>query len=67
MSLEEYEAVATKLGTPVNAFLTSSDFSEVAPENVTVPEAMPYSGGQVSIMISMVSLVGVMILLTFVL
>lgn len=62
VSKEEYEAVAIKLGTPVNAFLTSSEFTEVAPENVTVPDANPYSGGQAPVVVSMATLVVAMVL-----
>jgi len=43
---------ASALGTPVNTFLTSENFTEVSPAGVTAPPAEPYNGSGVVTMIS---------------
>jgi len=49
---QELMTQASALGTPVNTFLTSENFTEVSPAGVTAPPAEPYNGSGVVTMIS---------------
>ena len=60
---DELLMLASAHGTVVNSFLTSSDFTEVMPEGVTVPPPTPFGDdddddGSVPLVVSMVTVLG---------
>ena len=55
ISAEEYRVSASRLGAPISDFLTSSEFTDVLPDNVVVP-----GNGQIHLAVSMVTMLGSM-------
>ena len=61
---EEYEAIVSSIGTPVNSFLTSSDVTAILPQNVTVPPQG--SKASAEMVASMATLMGMVLFQLFV-